>query len=473
MSSAIPILRDTLPESTVWRPRESAVMAGVAEVDVTPPVGIRAHNWGAARIGYSTGTHHPLFVSAVALATVGGRVSYIVTADLCTWGSTESFHAIADPVIKAVGATPDEVLLHAMHTHSGPSIGETDLSLTGVDMVPAYREKLIGGIVAAMRTAKASMVESRITWTYGRCQLAANRDLPCGSRDVIGFNSAIEADDTLAVGRITGPLGATQAVLVNYACHPTSLAFHNSLISPDFAGAAREVVEGAVGAPMVFLQGASGDLAPRDQYVAGTEMTDRNGTSLGYSVLAALSSMTTSGHELVFEGTVESGAPLGLWQERPVKLQQSLVTRRLNVPLEARRPLSSEELEKKWSHIDQTAAEERAKRALQQADGYLVDDKAMHPVWIWSLGDAVIVAHSGEAFSYLQTELRSRHPDRIIIVMNLTNSPGGVYLPTLEAYDHDRYQVWQTLLEPGSLESLVETINHVIDELSPPRGVVA
>ena len=224
---------------------------------------------------------------------------------------------------------------------------------------------------------------------------------------------------------------------------------------------------------MVFLQGASGDLAPRDQYVAGTEMTDRNGTSLGYSVLAALSSMVTSGHELVFEGTVESGAPLGLWQERPVKLEQSLATRRMNVSLEARRPLSSEELEKKWAHIDQTAAGERAKRALQQADGYLVDDKAMHPVWIWNLGDAVIVAHSGEAFSYLQTELRSRHPDRIIIVMNLTNAPGGAYLPTLEAYDRDRYQVWQTLLEPGSLESLVETINTVIDELPPPRGVVA
>jgi hypothetical protein len=223
---------------------------------------------------------------------------------------------------------------------------------------------------------------------------------------------------------------------------------------------------------MVFLQGASGDLAPRDQYVAGTEMTDRNGTSLGYSVLAALNSMTSAGNELVFEGTVESGAPLGIWEEHPAALEQSLIERRLDIPLEARRPLSPEELAEKWSHIDPIAAQERAKRALQQAEGYLVDGEARHPVWVWHLGDAVIVAHSGEAFSYLQTELRRRHPDRMIIVMNLTNGPGGGYLPTLAAYERDRYQVWQTLLEPGSLERLVESIDAVIDELPPPRGVV-
>ena len=467
----IPVLRDTLPGTTVWRPRESAVLAGVAQVDVTPPVGIRAHNWGAARIGHATGIHHPLSISAVALGTPGGRVSYVVTADLCTWGPTHAFRAIADPVIEALGATADEVLLHVMHTHSGPSIAETDLTLPGADLVPAYRQTLTDGIIEAMRAAKAAMADSRITWTYGRCQLATNRDLPCGERDLVAFNPAIEADDTLAVGRITDPSGSTTAVLVNYACHPTSLAFHNSLLSPDFVGAAREVVQGTVGAPMVFLQGASGDVAPRDQYVAGTEMTDRNGTSLGYSVLAALNSMSTAGTELVFEGTVESGAPLGLWQEHPVELQPSLVTRHLDVPLEARRPLSPQELAEKWAHIDPVAAEERAKRALQQAEGYLVDGEACHPVWIWHIGDAVIVAHSGEAFSYLQTELRRRHPDRMIIVMNLTNGPGGGYLPTLAAYERDRYQVWQTLLEPGSLERLVEQIDEVLAELPPPRGV--
>lgn len=472
MTDSVPLLTDVMPEHTVWRPRESAVLAGVAQVDVTPPVGIRAHNWGAARIGHATGIHHPLSVTAIALADEGGRPSYLVSVDLCTWGDTDSFLGIFEPVVEAVGAERDEVLLHLVHTHSGPSIAETDLSLPGADLVPAYRKQLIDGIVEAIRTASSRLGASRISWTYGRCQLAANRDLPCGHRDVTGFNPAIPADETVVVGRVASDVGTLQAVLVNYACHPTTLAFHNSLISPDYIGAAREVVQGELGVPMLFLQGASGELAPRDQYVPGTEVTDRNGRSLGHAVLAALNTLPSPGTELVFTGTVESGAPLGMWQEEPAPAATGIHRQHFMIPLPARKPLTAEELSSKWAHIDPIAAQERAKRALRQGRGYLVDGVAQHPVWIWNLGDAVIVAHSGEAFSYLQTELRRRHPDRAIIVLNLTNGPGGGYLPTRAAYERDRYQVWQTLLEPGALELLVETIDAELAKLPEPRGVL-
>ena len=52
--------------------------------------------------------------------------------------------------------------------------------------------------------------------------------------------------------------------IVNYACHPTTLAWQNTLISPDYVGALRQAVEEQTGAPCVFLQGASGDLGPRE-----------------------------------------------------------------------------------------------------------------------------------------------------------------------------------------------------------------
>lgn len=468
-----PLLRDVLPASTVWRPRESDLLVGVAKVDVTPPVGIRARNWGASRVGHATGIHRPLTTSAIAFGTEGGRVSYLVTTDLCTWGHTESFLGIFEPVLAAVGATPEEVLLHLVHNHCGPSIAETDLTLPGAEMIPAYRQQLIDGIVEAIRGAAAAMTPSRITWTYGRCQLATNRDLPCGERDVVGFNPSEPADETLAVGRVTTADGTVTAILANYACHPTTLAFHNSLISPDYVGAAREVVESDLGVPLLFFQGASGELAPRDQYVPGTEMADRNGRSLGYAVLAAVNSLSTAGTELVYEGTVESGAPLAVWQETPAVMAPRLETHHFTVPLAARPVLTADELLAKWADIDEVAAQERAKRALVQGQGYVEDGFAQHPVWLWQLGDAVFVAHSGEAFSYLQTELRKRHPERMLFVLNLTNGPGGGYLPTLEAYERDRYQVWQTLLEAGALETLVDAIDGALAQLPPPRSVLS
>jgi hypothetical protein len=88
-----------------------------------------------------------------------------------------------------------------------------------------------------------------------------------------------------------------------------------------------------------------------------------------------------------------------------------------------------------------------------------------HPVWAWRLGDGIVVAHPGEAYSRLQSTLRSRFPEVPITVANLTNGPGFVYLPTRDAYDRGAYQAWQTPLAPGSLERLEEHACALVTEL--------
>ena len=63
-----------------------------------------------------------------------------------------------------------------------------------------------------------------------------------------------------------GVWGTILATIVNYACHPTTLGGRNRLISPDYLGAMRETIETNTGlAPCLFLNGAAGELAPREQ----------------------------------------------------------------------------------------------------------------------------------------------------------------------------------------------------------------
>jgi hypothetical protein len=97
--------------------------------------------------------------------------------------------------------------------------------------------------------------------------------------------------------------------------------------------------------------------------------------------------------------------------------------------------------------------------------GYVIDGAATHPVWIWMWGDAVIVGQPGEAYSQFQMELRRRHPDRVIFVLNCTNGPGYMYVPTPEAYKRLRYQSWQTLLAPGALEIIIDATDKAIASL--------
>src|SRR4029078_824309 len=90
------------------------------------------------------------------------------------------------------------------------------------------------------------------------------------------------ADDTLLVARATDDGGRVLATLVNYACHPTTLAWDNKLLSPDFVGAMREILEHAFAAPALFLQGAEGEISPREQYTGDTAVGDRQGRILGH-----------------------------------------------------------------------------------------------------------------------------------------------------------------------------------------------
>ena len=290
--------------------------------------------------------------------------------------------------------------------------------------------------------------------------------MPCGEIDIVGFNPGEPADDTLTVGRLCDKAGKIIGTVVNYACHPTTLAWKNSKVSPDFVGEARDIVQAKTGAPMLFLQGASGDLAPRDGNSGDTEVADKNGRILGYATLATLEKMITSGKKMRFLEAVESGALLGDWEEVENVASQQINAKRLDIEVPLQKLPTIEDLRERWKDVDEGARETRINRAMKLRAGYVLEGgRATHPVWIWQWGDAVIVGQPGEAYSYFQMELRRRHPDKVIFVLNCTNGPGYMYLPTPEAYQRLRYQAWQTLLQEGALELITDEVSAAIARL--------
>ena len=111
-----------------------------------------------------------------------------------------------------------------------------------------------------------------------------------------------------------GDDGEVVATVVNYACHPTTLAWDSRARSPDYVGSMRETVQARYPAPCLFLQGASGDLGPRDGFVGDPAVADRNGRWLGYAALTALESTLPPQHELSYAGGVASGTTIGVWK---------------------------------------------------------------------------------------------------------------------------------------------------------------
>jgi hypothetical protein len=313
-----------------------------------------------------------------------------------------------------------------------------------------------------------SRTEATLTWDQGKCGLARDRsyfDGQCG-RFLCGFNPADGADDTLVVGRVTGVDGKAVATLVNYACHPTTLAWENRLISPDFVGAMREIVESNFSAaPCLYLQGACGELAPREQYANNTEIADAQGRQLGYSALAVLEGMLPQRTRLEYDGPLESGAPLATWKRSALKPSGVLGAISSDVELRMKKIPTLEEIEEELKICTDRLAVERLRRERETRCVVGNGEVAHTPLWTWRVGDSFFVGYPDEAFSFLQTELRRRFAPRAVAVMNLANGGAGGYLPPESVYARDMYEVNQTPYEQGSLELLVESASRAMRQL--------
>jgi hypothetical protein len=466
---------------------QSRCRFGLARCDVTPPVGIYHRMWGAATHERATGVHRPLTATAMVFRSREGPLTseteqVLVAVDACLLWDREMV-SLHKTVCGANGLAAEQLLVTFSHTHGAGLMGLERVDLPGGELIPGYLEDLTRRVAGLVAEAHASVRPATITYGVGRCNLAAHRDFhdEASGQYVCGFNPEGPADDTVLVARVTGEAGTALATVVNYACHPTTLAWQNTLLSPDYPGAMRELVERATGVPCVFLQGASGDLGPREGFVGDPAVADRNGRQLGYAALAALEALMPPGTCFLYRGPVISGATLGAWEHSPLgteelRRQAGWRCRRWTIDLPYRselRSLADTEAERAHWQAEEDAARaagdagrtrdcramvERATRWLTRLRALPQGPTFPLPVSLWQMGDALWLAVEAEHYQALQRELRHRFPSTPILVATLANGSRPSYLPAANAYGKGIYQESIAVLAAGCLERLIEVL---------------
>lgn len=439
---------------------------GIARGEITPPVGIYSRTWGAAEHDVAESVHRPLSLTALVLqpaeaepAERSAEPLVLIDADLGWWKSLEVFQELRQRLLDSLGLSSSQLIFALTHSHAAPPLMRADASLPGSELHGQWLDQLVTVAMATVRQARQQLFAGVLEWAAGHCGLAAGRDLPDpqpgSERLVCGFNPDQPADTTLIVGRVADTTGQLRGTLVHYACHPTTLAWENRAISPDYPGAMREVVQQATAAPCLFLLGACGELAPRHQYVGDSAVPDQHGRQLGHAALSVLYGMNPPQTELAYQGTVESGAPLAVWRPQPKSMNRRLRGWQATVRLPLKQWPSAEQLEQQRLQATDRFQEERLRR--QRDIRRVLGDGADYPLelTIWQIGDAFWVGNCCEAYSLLQSELRRRFPQLTLICMNLINGSLG-YLPPADLYDHDVYPVWQTPFDRGSLELTID-----------------
>ena len=449
------------------RQHEFQGLFGIAVAEINPPAGMYSRTWGYSEHDIADGIHRPLRASCLAISDLSEKVNLTLLAfDLMVWLSREDEEGIRLPLEEEFNLAPGTLITHLSHSHGAPFTDPMLANASGGHLIKDYRKQILKTCRQLLSEAFENKRVCVLSWGIGRCGLAFNRDLtlPETGDPVVGINPSTTADDTLLVGRITAQSGVNVASLVHYAAHPTSLGGMNRLISPDYVGAMRELVERDTNeAPCIFLHGADGELAPRRCYEESTEAADQNGRELGYAALSTLTSLMPSGKKMVFDRKVESGATLGLWKYEDELPDQRIGMITETVELELGDLLRIDAF-KNLVEVKSGFEKERAQRGLALREKLGESSTYDFPIYAWKLGKTIMVGAPIEFYDEFQIFLRRQFPENLILVLDICNGFLN-YLPRQEEFTRNTYQVKIALFAPESEGKVRTKVVYLINKL--------
>lgn len=257
----------------------SNVRAGVARVDMTPPVGITMVGY-YIREGVSTGVERPLTATALVLESEDARAA-ILSCDIA-FIQNPAAGEIRGRIAQALGTTTESVLLNYSHTHCGPTLpGFLWQDEEQVRIQQLYLAKLSELLVKVSVDACQSLRPARLGAGSGAAMIGINRrEMDETGKVFLGENPSGPVDHEVVVVRVDEPDGRPIAVLFNHGCHTVTMGAKYLQISPDYIGPARELIERTTGALSLFLQGAAGNINPVTG-IGSSEDDSENMTRLG------------------------------------------------------------------------------------------------------------------------------------------------------------------------------------------------
>jgi hypothetical protein len=353
------------------------------------------------------------------------------------------------------GIPAENMMFCATHTHSGPA------TYAYPDSPPigrAYVANLTFQLVGLIEVAHHRLAPARFGFGRGQAHIGVNRRVTGpGGTTVIDANPDGPTDPGVDVLRIDRDDGTPLAVLVNHACHAVVLGAGSTLISPDWPGKMREVVEEVTGAACLFIQGAAADINPLPGIPCDRlEVMEKLGIEVGAGAIAAWAGINARSIESVGVCSERASVPLispARYVDRPL--------------VEMAGP-------------DQQQTRAQLRQQLRHSAPWTADlggtgDKRDVAVEVQAIriGDMALVSVAGEVF--VETGLRVKQLSAIPKTMfaAYTNGCAG-YLPPAAEYARGGYEVDESFLfyqlptpvAPGGAALVEQSALRLLSELA-------
>jgi neutral ceramidase len=238
--------------------------AAVVKVDITPetPQMLRGYS---PRM--STKVHDRLYHRIVALDD-GTTSIVLISSDLCSLSPAFCDRVTGD-LAKELGLPAENIWWSITHTHSSPYVGPPGVPGSFMpnrfqfNVDEAYTAMVEKSLADGLRKARHALAPARLGIGRGYAEANINRR----ARDVdgqthLGMNPSGPVDRRIGLVRLEKADGTPLALLANYAMHGTVLGAACTVVSADGPGVVAEYVEEKAGVPMLYFNGAAGNVAP-------------------------------------------------------------------------------------------------------------------------------------------------------------------------------------------------------------------
>ncbi len=229
---------------------------GVARDLVTPALRTHMGGYGSLFGRYFTAIHDDLYVKALVLDD-GQHKALLMTYDLLmhSFELTERLAAYAQ---QEHGIPPENVLVSYTHNHAGPAIEGYDPGQAS----PEYEAFLYERSLACIDRALVNQMDGSASFGTVTGDWNINRRLRVDGKMVNAPNFDGSRDRELNILRVSDSHGNCQALLLNYACHPVTLA-DTLWISSEYPGRLCQLLETHFyGCTALFFPGAGATARP-------------------------------------------------------------------------------------------------------------------------------------------------------------------------------------------------------------------
>ena len=254
--------------------------AGFSVVDITPEIGIYLTGYGLPQ-RLATGVHSPLTATAMVMKE-NEKTAVVIGFDWCfiDWELTQE---IRRAINEKSGIPEQNILLCCSHTHSAPhttsmrTLGRVavDPENKGVE----YVKRSIPAIVDGVIRAQESMCEVTACFAAGKTETGVSRRGMDKNGVVTGFIADPDAiyDSNMTAVRFKNSAMEDVGILIHCSAHNTAMGSANREISSDWCGVMKKRINAYYNVPVLFVNGAIGDVGPRTNYWVSSD------TFFGYS----------------------------------------------------------------------------------------------------------------------------------------------------------------------------------------------